>query len=113
MGEPGLLQNRARDRDVIIPRKSTDDASRGVGYGCDPACEFSQRLSLDLLDQAADDIIEQGDVFGGETWRIVEKQRRDAAQGFRSFFCRAMLDDILQLGKQRRGNTHPITCKTL
>ena len=89
-----------------------DHAERRVGDRRQPAREFGQRLGLDLLDQAADDVVEQRDVFVVESRGAVEKQAGDAAQRFGALFRRAVLDDLFQFGKQRGGSTHCKTCQT-
>ena len=75
-----------------------------------PARQFGQRLGLDLLDQAADDVVEQRDVVVVEAAGAVEKQTGDAAQRLGPLFRRAVLHDLFQFGKQRGGNAH---CKNL
>ena len=65
-----LLQDRTGDRDVIVFRERADDAGRRVGDRRDTPRELGQRLGLDLLDQAADDVVEQRDVF------VVEARER-------------------------------------
>ena len=63
IGKPRLLEHRTGDRDVIVLGERADDAGRRVGDRRDAAREFGQRLRLDLLDQAADNVVEQRDVL--------------------------------------------------
>src|SRR5262249_41838110 len=86
ISEPCLFQDRTGNCDVIVLGKSTDYTGWCVGNWCDPARELSQRLSLDFLNQAADDIVKKPDVFYVEAGSAVEKQARNAAQCLRSFF---------------------------
>ena len=49
-------------------------AGRRIRHRREPAREFGQRLGLDLLDQAADDVVEQRDMVVVERGGAVEKQ---------------------------------------
>ena len=92
-------------------RQRAHHAGRRVGDRRDPAREFGQRLGLDLLDQGADDVVEQRDMVVVEAVGAVEKQRGDPPQRLGALFRRAVLHDVFELGKQRGGSTHYQTCK--
>ena len=111
--DPCLPQNGTCDFDVVILGERAHNAGRRIRNGRNAAGEFSECLCFDFFDQATDDIVEQRDVLGVEARHAVEEQSGDAAEGFRTLFRRTMLDDVFQFRKQRRGNTHTKTCKTL
>jgi hypothetical protein len=88
IGDPCLLQYRTGNRDVVIPGERADDTGRRVSKWRDPAREFGKRLGFDLLDQAADDVVEQGDVLRVEAGSAVEKKGGNSAQRLRALFRR-------------------------
>ena len=57
----------------------------------EPVRQFGARLGLDLLDQAAEDVVEQADMVVVEAARAVEEQRGDALQRLRPPLGRAVL----------------------
>ncbi len=101
-----MLEHRAGDRDIVVLGERAHHAFRRVGNRRQPAREFGQRLGLDLLDQVADDVVEQRDMVVVEHGGAVDEQGRNAAQRLGAFLRRAVLDHLFQLGKQRSGNTH-------
>ena len=110
VADMSLLEHRAGDGDIVVLGKRHHHARRRIRHRREPARQFGQRLDLDLLDQAADDVVEQRDVVFVEAGGAVEKKAGDTAQGFGPLFRRAMLDDLFQFWKQRGGNAH---CKNL
>ena len=106
LGDGRLLQHRPGDRDVVVFGESRDHASRRIRHRGEAAREFRQRLDLDLLDQAADDIVKQRDLFGVERLRAFKEQAGDALECLGPLFRGAVLDDLFQFGKQRSGSAH-------
>ena len=74
--DTGLLEHRAGDGDIVVLGQRGHHAVRRVRHRRDPPRQFGQRLDLDLLDQAADDVVEQRDVFIIEVGRAVQKTGR-------------------------------------
>ena len=64
--DPCLLENGTCDLDVVILGERADNTGRRIRNRRNAAGEFGERFCFDLLDQAADDVIEQRDVFGVE-----------------------------------------------
>ena len=62
IGELGLLEQRTGDRDIVALGELAHHAGRRVGDRRDAPRKFGQRLGLDLLDQIADDVVEQRDM---------------------------------------------------
>ena len=74
--DTGLLEHRAGDGDIVVLGQRGHHAMRRVRHRRDPPREFRQRLDLDFLDQAADDVVEQRDVF------IIEVRARRPKTGW-------------------------------
>ena len=105
-----LLQHRPGDRDVVVLGELADNTRRRIGHRRDTARQLRQRLGLDLLDQAADDVVEQRDMVVVEHALAPSRNKvGDAAKRLGPLFRRAVLDDVFQFGKQRRGSTHTKT----
>src|SRR6185437_1621445 len=101
-----LLEHGTGNLDVVVLGKGADDTSRRIRNRRDATRQFRQSLRLDLLDQTANDVVEQRHMRGIETGYAVEEQGGDAAECLRAFFGRAMLNDVFQFRKERCGNTH-------
>ncbi len=71
--EPRLRQHRAGDRDVVVLGERAHRLRRRVRHRRDASRKFRQRLGFDLLDQAADDVVEQRHMFGRELVGALEK----------------------------------------
>ena len=71
--ELGLLEHRPGDGDVVAAGQRAYHAGWRVGDRRDAAREFGQSLGLDLLDQRADDVVEQRDMVAVEAVGAVEK----------------------------------------
>jgi hypothetical protein len=106
IGNRRLLQHRPRNRDIVVAGERRHHALRRVRHRGEAAREFRQRLDLDLLDQAADNVIEQRHLFDVEGFRAVQEQSGDAFKRLRTLVRRAMLDDVFQFGEQRSGCAH-------
>ena len=106
IGDPRLLEHRPGNGNVVVLGERRHHAVRRIGHRRKPARQLGQRFGLDLLDQGADDVVEQRDVFVAVAARAVEKETGDATQRLGPLFRGAVLDDLFQFGKQRGGNAH-------
>jgi len=65
------------------------------------ARQLRTRLGLDLLDQQAENVVEDVDMRVAVAAGAVKEKGRNALQRVDALFARAALDDVFQLGDQR------------
>ena len=97
-----LLQHRAGHRDIVVLGEAAHQPQRRVADRRQPVGQFRPRLGLDLVDQAAEDVVEQVDVIFIELAGAVQEQVGDLLQRLGPAFRGAALDDVFQFRDQRR-----------
>ena len=80
-GKPSrMLQHRPGDRDVVVLGEPPHHLDRRIADRRKAIGEFRARLDFDLVDQAAEHVVEQTDVLLVEPARAVQEECRDALE---------------------------------
>src|SRR3974377_838208 len=108
VGNVRLLEYRAADLNIVVVREFGDDPGGRVRRRLKPARELRQLLLFDLGDQIADYVVENGHKPLCEGRSAVEEQSRNAAKRLGPLFRRAVLDDLFEFRKKRRGCSHEL-----
>ena len=96
----GLLKDRAGNRDVFVARQAVDDVRRRIADRRQPAAQFGERRAVGLLDQPADDVVENGDVLVGKRFRTIDEQIGHAPQHGQMLRARRALQRRIELRDQ-------------
>jgi hypothetical protein len=99
----GFREHRAGDRDVVIVGELPHQLQRRIGDRGETQRDFGARLGLDFEDELAQHVVEQADVVFVESLGAVDEQIGDLFEHLRALFVRAVLNDVFELGNQRRG----------
>ncbi len=96
----GLRQDRRRHRDIVVSGELPNDVVGRLMDRCKAPAELLERLSLDPLDEVAQDVVEHVDLLIVEPVRIGNKQVGDPPQRIDAFVLGAALDRVLKLRNQ-------------
>ena len=104
-------QQRAGNRDFILPRQLPDQRARRVGDQRHSFGEFDPRGKFGMRNEIDQQPVEQIDVIGFEPCGILEEQLGDPLRGLGKAVRIAMPDDLIEPRNQRRGGCHQHTQK--
>src|SRR5580704_2386408 len=101
-----LGQNRFCHRDVVIPSETADDFDWRVIDWAKAAAQFCERLSLDSLDEVAQDVVEYFDLLIIKPIGIRDEKISNTPQRVDALVLGAASDRVFQLGDKRVLSIH-------
>ncbi|MFL4984729.1 MAG: hypothetical protein ACJ8EN_14175 [Xanthobacteraceae bacterium] len=94
---PRASQDRSRHGDLVVVGKIPHHSGRRVSDRSEALADLRKNCRLDLLDQAFQDALENGEMLFAEGFSPGDEQIRDTPQVIDALFTRGAGDRCLQL----------------